>query len=110
MYSYYMTQRPPCPGAQPRNGLVNVHELDPDSDTPGIGRAYAMLEYDRELTEDEVRNYELTPADRPKPVIYKGYQIVWNDWSHDFEVINRRGFTIAHTDTVLEAQDGIDTL
>ena len=110
MYRYFMTQRPPCPGAQPRRGLVNISELDPDSDTPGIGRAYALLEYDRELTEAEVRDYELTPADRPQPVTYKGYQIVWDERSHSFAVVSKRGFAIAHTDTVQEAQAGIDTL
>lgn len=61
-YRYYMTQRPAGPGCQPRDGLISVEGLDPKNVIPGIGgTAWSMLTYDRPLTDDEIREYELTP-------------------------------------------------
>ena len=65
IYSYYMTQRPPQIGAMPRNGLLDIVYLNADEErqfVQEIGRqAYAILHYGRELTEQEVSDYELTP-------------------------------------------------
>ena len=61
-YRYYMTQRPFMPGAQPYDGLIGHEDLDPYVTVPEIGRqAWTMLTYDRELTDKELRDYELTP-------------------------------------------------
>lgn len=66
--TYYMTQRPPMPGAMPKEGLLHWEMLDDDGnrvfcDKIGL-EAYAKLEYSRELTEKEISDYELTPENR----------------------------------------------
>lgn len=62
-YAYYMTERPAMPGAQPRDGLVNVVNME-DSNIKVDGKhVYSRVEYNRELAESEIRNYELIPAD-----------------------------------------------
>lgn len=61
--NYYMTQRPAGPGAMPRNGLVDVLNYDGKPFIPEIGReAWSRLTYNRMLTAEEIRDYELTPA------------------------------------------------
>ena len=65
---YYMTQRPPMIGAMPKEGLVSWMAFDDDFKKEfvkeiGCG-AYAKLTYDRVLTEQEISDYELTPAYR----------------------------------------------
>ena len=61
-YTYFMTQRPPMPGAMPKNGLSDIHEYDGQDYISEIGRkAYARLEYNRKLSDQEVRDYELVP-------------------------------------------------
>lgn len=62
VYSYYMTQRPPMPGAMPTDGLEFIDENTKLRFINEIGRdAYARLTYNRELTEKEIKDYELTP-------------------------------------------------
>ena len=51
-FRYGMRLRGFSPGCQPKEGLVR-REDDP------TGRDYDILVYDRELTDKEVRNYEL---------------------------------------------------
>lgn len=61
-YTYFMTQRPPMPGAMPKNGLCDIHEYDGRDYISEIGRkAYARLEYSRKLSDQEVKDYELVP-------------------------------------------------
>lgn len=52
---YGMRLRGFAPMCQPKEGFVR-REDDPS------GRYYDILVYDRELTEKEVRNYELDPV------------------------------------------------
>lgn len=60
---YYCTERPPMPGAIPKRGLLEIREYDRRTFVPDIGReAWAELIYGRELTEEEVFEYELAPA------------------------------------------------
>lgn len=65
IYSYYMTQRPPAPGAMPKVGLMNILYLNDDCGrvyVPEIGcDAWAKLQYTRELMDEEVAAYELIP-------------------------------------------------
>ena len=62
MYSYYMTQRPPMPGAMPTEGLEFIDENTQLRFINEIGReAYARLTYNRELTDKEITDYELVP-------------------------------------------------
>lgn len=53
---YGMRLRGFAPMCQPKEGFVR-REDDPS------GRYYDILVYNRELTEKEVRNYELDPVD-----------------------------------------------
>jgi len=52
-YRYYMTQRPPSPGAQPR-GSINVVSYDNKKDG-----AWGYVEYEKPLTDKQVKDYEL---------------------------------------------------
>ena len=52
MYKYGMRLRGYAPLCQPMNGLVN-REDDP------AGKYHDVLMYDRQLTEQELRDYEL---------------------------------------------------
>lgn len=61
-HCYYMTQRPPMPGAQPKEGLVNIESFDGRPYIEEIDHeAYALLTYDRVLADSELREYELVP-------------------------------------------------
>lgn len=65
-YTYYSLRRPVSPGTYPRDGLVDFENFDRRSMVESIGReAWAVLHYDRELTEQEMRDYELA-AGEPK--------------------------------------------
>ena len=63
LYKYYMTQRPPAPGALPGYGLFIIRYLNTEENrqfVPEINReAYAVLLYERKLTEQEMKEYEL---------------------------------------------------
>lgn len=62
MYRYYLTQRPAGPGAQPRDGVLSVSNYPHKTMIPSIQReAWADVLYGRELTPQEVSDYELTP-------------------------------------------------
>ena len=58
---YYMTQRPPMPGAFPR-GIIEINEFYPTREILGVSdHVYAEIGYERELTEQEIHDYELVP-------------------------------------------------
>ena len=62
-YVYWMTQRPPMPGAMPAYGLTNVHEYEEQRYEPTVScMVWAKLTYNRELKPEEVSDYELIPA------------------------------------------------
>lgn len=68
---YYMTERPFGPGCQPKEGLVEAEDFDGRKHVEEIGRdAWSRIVYDRELTEQEISQYELVPAE---PKLYFGY-------------------------------------
>lgn len=52
IYVYGMRLRGFSPGCQPREGLIGGKE-------DHTGRYYDLLVYDRELTDEELREYEL---------------------------------------------------
>lgn len=59
MYRYYLLQRPPSLGCQP-GGAVNIHTYDEITYIVAIRYgAYGYAEYERELTEQEINEYEL---------------------------------------------------
>lgn len=111
MYGYYMTMRPAGPGAQPRDGLVNIIDLNPDRIIPHIRRgAYARLEYDRPLTEKEQRDYEIIPDIGVDDVQYRGYVFEWDAIGRQWRIYHpaKPYSTIAYEDTLDAAKAGID--
>ena len=65
VYYYGMRLRPAGPGCQPKKGLCSIED--------GYGRYHSILVYDRELTDTEVRDYELDYLDEAaKPYGWKG--------------------------------------
>lgn len=70
-HAYYMTQRPFSPGAQPKQGLVDAESYDEKTFVDEIDcKAWSRIVYDRELTEQEISQYELVPA---KQKLFFGY-------------------------------------
>lgn len=61
VYRYYCQYRPPMPGSIPRQGLVRAYSYDCKQCIGGVW-AWGFAEYDRELTADEVAQYELFPS------------------------------------------------
>jgi hypothetical protein len=57
-YRYYLTQRPPAPGAIPR-GSKNTVSFDTKQEVDGL-EAWGYVEYDKPLTEQQISDYELT--------------------------------------------------
>lgn len=55
-YRYYMTQRPPGPGCQPAKGMINA---DFNTGRMEGHRIWGYVEYDRQLTSEEINDYEL---------------------------------------------------
>lgn len=60
-YRYYLTQRPPMPGAFPEKNLLDLESFDDRTFIPEIDRmAWGYVEYEQELTAEEIAGYELT--------------------------------------------------
>ena len=64
MYAYYCTQRPPMLGAIPRD-VQDIEDIEHMVEDLGghLIYAYARIWYDRELTDEEISDYELNPAE-----------------------------------------------
>lgn len=63
-HRYYCPARPPAPGAIPK-GAARMMCSDDEYMTDEEGhviRAWGFVEYDRPLTEKEIDDYELEPA------------------------------------------------
>ncbi len=62
---YYSTQRPITPGSFPKpegNAVVEIVNFDSPTECKEIGRkAWGCIEYERPLSEDEAKRWELTP-------------------------------------------------
>lgn len=59
MHRYYLTQRGVAPGCQPK-GFTSWEEIL-DGELTNGQRCYGYIDYDRELTQEDVTRYELTP-------------------------------------------------
>ena len=60
LYRYYCPMREPAPGAVPKNGMENVYWYGCRQFVEIAGReVWGWVEYNRELSEKEVSNYEL---------------------------------------------------
>ena len=49
--------RPPMPGSIPREGLIEIKDIE--GTTPKNHHAWGWAEYNRYLTEQEIKDYEL---------------------------------------------------
>lgn len=58
---YYSTERPVSIGTQPKKGFMDFINYDDKTEVAGR-MVWAELYYDRELTEKEMRDYELVRA------------------------------------------------
>ncbi len=61
-HTYYMTQRPPSLGCQPMEGLREMKAYKDRTRITDRIMAWGELTYNRQLTEKEIADYELTPA------------------------------------------------
>ena len=81
-YGYYLTQRPPAPGAHPSDPNAVV-SLDGKMWHEGICQeVWGWVCYRHQLTSEEVEQYELIP-DEDNPVRYQQYGIVLYEKSKD---------------------------
>lgn len=65
MYRYYSTQRPAGPGTFPadKDHSETIHNFDDRIDIPSEGiKAWGYVEYPYQLSERQIRDYELKPA------------------------------------------------
>lgn len=66
VFRYYLTQRPPMPGAFPKPEGVNVWGLESFDDKRLVpmlhSQAWGYVEYDAPLTQKQIRQYELREA------------------------------------------------
>lgn len=66
MFRYYLTQRPPMPGAFPKpkdNKVVGLEAFDERRSVPMLhSQAWGYVEYEQPLSAKEVREYELREA------------------------------------------------
>jgi len=59
MYKYYLTQRGPGPGCQPKD-FVAIKDYGIKRFVEGMNiRAWGYIWYDRKLTDKEIQEYEL---------------------------------------------------
>ena len=61
VYRYYCKYRPPVPGSIPKAGLHQIADFDYPQSFNGIG-CWGWAEYTRELTPEEIANYELAAS------------------------------------------------
>lgn len=64
-FRYYLTERPFSIGTFPNNGNLIYHfDYDCRTNIPGVGMVWGFVDYSKPLTEKEISDYELTPAER----------------------------------------------
>ena len=69
LHTYYSLRRPVSPGTYPKDGLVDFENFDRRKMVESIRReAWAVLHYDRELTEREMMDYELAGEPQITPI------------------------------------------
>ena len=62
-YRYYSKLRPVGPGTFPKEGVQEIFNYDCQTYVEEVGReVWGYIEYDRELTDAEIRDYELAPG------------------------------------------------
>lgn len=72
MYKYYLTQRGVAPGCQPKGFVSFADEL---AELTNGKRSYGWVGYDKPLTDEQIRDYELVPhSDTVRPREYKFFK------------------------------------
>lgn len=62
MKMYFSTLRPVGPGTFPKEGMIEFENYNSRLYVPAINRAaWGVLYYNRELTREEMENYDLVP-------------------------------------------------
>ena len=62
-YNYHTLYRPPSPGCQPSNGLIETTDYGTRKKVDEHTAAWGEVTYNRPLTEKEIYDYELRPAE-----------------------------------------------
>ena len=78
MYRYYLTQRSVAPGCQP--GGFTSWEETPDGELTNGARCYGYVDYERELSPEEVKEYELPHSDEVRLREYKPFK-GWHEYA-----------------------------
>lgn len=61
-YVYAMLERPPMPGAQPREGLLSINAFNGTAIIDGQERnIWGLVEYERKLSAYELEHYSMAP-------------------------------------------------
>lgn len=64
---YATLMRPPVPGSIPKEGLLEVKDIK--GITPSGHPAWGWAEYDRFLTEQQIKEYELEYISKTNPIM-----------------------------------------
>lgn len=60
-YTYYLISRQAGPGTVPKEGIVSVDNYDRRKQVDAVGRrVWGRITYDRQLSEDEKKRFDLT--------------------------------------------------
>lgn len=61
-HTYYTKMRPPGPGCQPSDGLQEVKDYGTRKRVADGISVWGEVNYNRQLTDNEIADYELVPA------------------------------------------------
>ena len=88
MNRYYSRMRPLCPGTFPTSGAQNILNYEDRMYVEEIGcKAWGYVEYNRELSQEEIDAYELIPADlKPFWVVVSSY---YNDGRTNANIVDK---------------------
>lgn len=92
MNRYYSRMRPLGPGTFPTSGAQNILNYDDRTYVEEIGcEALGYVEYDRELSQEEIDAYELIPVDlKPFWVVVSSYYNDGRSIANIVDIIYRR--------------------
>ena len=71
IYRYYLPFRPPMPGTVPNSSRVAaVEDFGGKKSVPGVGEAWGYVEYEQQLTDEQIKSYELIEERSPFTVMF----------------------------------------
>ena len=88
MFRYYSRMRPLGPGTFPWTGVRNVFNFDDRTYVEEVGcEVWGYVEYDRELTKEEIDAYELVSSNlKPFWVVVSSY---YNDGRTNVNIVDK---------------------